>query len=103
MMYSVSCNEFKSLLFSSPIYPSTHLPFYSLGVPGRQKGWMSRHGHILEPAKDGLMICPESRFRYKEISLGVLKCLDLNEEDPLPEKLAKGIDNYRTIKEKSKK
>ncbi len=72
------------------------------GVPGKQKGWMSRHGHVLKPGKDGLMICPESGYFYKEVSSDVLKCLDLNEEDPLPEKLAKGSANYRTIKEKNK-
>ncbi|MCX5726913.1 MAG: N-acetyltransferase, partial [Candidatus Saganbacteria bacterium] len=60
------------------------------------------HGHALKLGKDGIMICPESGFHYKEVSPGILKCLDLNEEDPLPEKLAKGSDNYRTIKEKSK-
>jgi len=48
------------------------------------------------------MTCPESGFRYKEVSPGILKCLDLNEEDPLPENLAKGSENYRAIKEKSK-
>jgi UDP-2-acetamido-3-amino-2,3-dideoxy-glucuronate N-acetyltransferase len=75
---------------------------FIVGVPGRQKGWMSRHGHVLKPNEESLMICPESGYRYKEVSPGILKCLDLNEEDPLPEMLAKGIDNYRTIKDKSK-
>jgi len=73
---------------------------FIVGVPGKQKGWMSRHGHILKPDKDGLMICPESRFRYKEISPGTLKCLDLNEENPLPQELAKGNEDYRAIKAK---
>lgn len=75
---------------------------FIVGVPGKQKGWMSRHGHVLKPDKDGIMICPESGFRYKEASPGFLKCSDLDEEEPLPGKLAKGIDNYRAIKEKSK-
>lgn len=75
---------------------------FIVGVPGRQRGWMSRHGHILKPGPEGIMTCPESGFRYKEVSPGILKCLDLNEEDPLPENLAKGSENYRAIKEKSK-
>jgi len=65
---------------------------------GRQKGWMSRHGHILKPGPDGIMDCPESGFRYKEISPGTLKCLDLKEEEPLPEKLSKGGKSYKEFK-----
>ena len=76
---------------------------FIVGVPGKQKGWMSRHGHVLKPGLDGLMVCPESGFRYNEVSPDVLKCLDLNEEEPLPDKLAKGNYDYRTIKEKIKK
>jgi UDP-2-acetamido-3-amino-2,3-dideoxy-glucuronate N-acetyltransferase len=71
---------------------------FIVGVPGKQKGWMSRHGHPLQPGPDGLLTCPESGFRYREASPGVLTCLDLNEEDPLPERLAKGKLDYRTIK-----
>ena len=37
-----------------------------LGNPGRQRGWMSRHGHVLgTPDADGIMLCPESGFRYR--------------------------------------
>jgi UDP-2-acetamido-3-amino-2,3-dideoxy-glucuronate N-acetyltransferase len=75
---------------------------FIVGVPGRQKGWMSRHGHILKAGPDGIMICPESGFRYKEISPGTLKCLDLNEAEPLPEALASGKEDYRQIKDKGK-
>jgi len=73
------------------------------GISGKQKGWMSRHGYILKADKDGFMVCLESGFRYKEVSPGTLKCLDLNEEDPFPELLAKGKEDYRQIKEKGKK
>src|SRR5688500_1151474 len=49
-----------------------------VGVPARQKGWMSRHGHRLSaPDLQGIMTCPESGFRYEEKSPGVLRCLDL--------------------------
>jgi UDP-2-acetamido-3-amino-2,3-dideoxy-glucuronate N-acetyltransferase len=63
------------------------VPDYALmiGVPARQVGWMSRHGHRLQnPDKQGVMICPESKMRYKEVEPGVLRCLDLDESAPLP-------------------
>ena len=63
------------------------VPDYALmiGVPARRAGWMSRHGHRLEnPAADGTMVCPESGLRYREVSAGVLRCLDLDENAPLP-------------------
>jgi len=75
---------------------------FIVGVPGRQKGWMSRHGHVLQPDKNGLMICPESKFRYREVELGKLKCLDLDEDAPLPAALARGKDGYRAIRSKDK-
>lgn len=64
------------------------------GVPGRQVGWMSRHGHALRnPGPDGIMICPESGLHYR-LNDSSLKCLDLNEEDPMPENLQTGHKSY---------
>jgi UDP-2-acetamido-3-amino-2,3-dideoxy-glucuronate N-acetyltransferase len=61
------------------------VPDYALmlGVPAKQKGWMSRHGYRL-PAPDahGVMHCPESGWSYKE-EAGVLRCLDWSEDLPL--------------------
>jgi UDP-2-acetamido-3-amino-2,3-dideoxy-glucuronate N-acetyltransferase len=88
------------------------VPDYALmvGVPARQKGWMSRHGHVLEsPDKDGVMVCPESGLRYQlyEHSLVTsyqrptgtqLRCLDLGEDDPLPSELAVGSVKYDDLK-----
>lgn len=83
------------------------VPDYALmvGVPARQKGWMSRHGHILkDPNQDGIMICPESGLRYQLSgisSLGpmdVLHCIDLDEEAGLPEGLAIGKVCYDEFK-----
>lgn len=77
------------------------VPDYALmiGVPARQKGWMSRHGHILKnPDTDGIMICPESVLRYQETSTGVLRCLDLDEEVALPPELAVGKELYDNLK-----
>src|SRR6185437_17062653 len=80
------------------------VPDYALmvGNPARQMGWMSRHGHrLLEADKDGVMICPESGYRYKEVEPGKLRCLDLNENDPLPVDLATGLKTYDELKETS--
>ncbi|MEI6420849.1 MAG: N-acetyltransferase, partial [Lentisphaerota bacterium] len=77
------------------------VPDYALmmGVPAKQKGWMSRHGHILKnPDKTGVMVCPESGYKYKEVKPGVLKCLDLDEEQPLPEDKRIGKKNYDEFK-----
>lgn len=62
------------------------VPDYALivGVPGRRRGWVSRHGNPLPaPDADGIMVCPESGFRYREVEPGVVRCLDLDEEAPL--------------------
>ncbi len=78
------------------------VPDYALmvGVPARQKGWMSRHGHMLNnPDDNGVMRCPESDLRYQEKE-GVLACLDLDEEAPLPEELAVGKVVYDELKKK---
>jgi UDP-2-acetamido-3-amino-2,3-dideoxy-glucuronate N-acetyltransferase len=70
------------------------------GNPARAVGWISRHGHPLsEPDEEGIMVCPESKLRYKESEPGVLRCLDVDEEDVLPEKLAVGKHPYRSFKE----
>lgn len=77
------------------------VPDYALmvGNPGRQVGWMSRHGHrLINPDDDGIMRCPESGFRYKEIKPGVLRCLDLDEGDPLPAQMAVGSKTYDELK-----
>jgi UDP-2-acetamido-3-amino-2,3-dideoxy-glucuronate N-acetyltransferase len=80
------------------------VPDYALvvGNPGRQVGWMSRHGHRLgSPDADGVMRCPETGYRYKEIELGILNCLDLDAEAPLPAELSKGTKSYKQLKEGS--
>jgi UDP-2-acetamido-3-amino-2,3-dideoxy-glucuronate N-acetyltransferase len=70
-----------------------------LGNPARTAGWMSRHGHRLgKPDQDGIMRCPESGFRYREIEPGLLRCLDLAEDEPLPPELAVGRYSYDELK-----
>jgi UDP-2-acetamido-3-amino-2,3-dideoxy-glucuronate N-acetyltransferase len=64
-----------------------NVPDYALmlGVPARQKGWMSRHGHRLVPAPgQRSLVCPESGWRYEEAEPGVLRCVDWPEDKPLP-------------------
>ncbi len=77
------------------------VPDYALmlGVPARQAGWMSRHGHRLaKRSADGIMVCPESGLRYQEAEPGVLRCLDLDEDAPLPAALAVGKVDYDSLK-----
>lgn len=76
------------------------VPDYALmvGVPARQKGWMSRHGHALRAGSDGVLRCPESGYRYAEVEPGRLRCLDLDEEAPLPAALAVGKITYDEFK-----
>ena len=90
---------------------SKDVPDYALvvGVPGRQKGWMSRHGHLLKNQDaDGIMTCPESGLRYKvtqvpstsdqQPSTASLHCLDLDEETPLPPEMAISKEFYDALK-----
>jgi len=77
------------------------VPDYGLvmGNPARQMGWMSRHGNRLgKPDGEGIMRCPEHGHRYQELQPGVLRCLDLNEEMPLPKEVSKGTKLYRELK-----
>lgn len=77
------------------------VPDYALilGNPGRQVGWMSRHGHRLDPADaEGVMRCRETGYRYKEVEPGFLRCLDLHEEATLPSELRVGTKSYRQLR-----
>lgn len=77
------------------------VPDYALmvGVPGRQAGWISRHGHrLLNPDEESVMVCPESGLRYREVEKGVMRCLDLDEDAPLPEAMAEGKIPYDEFK-----
>lgn len=71
---------------------------FIVGIPGKQYGWMSRHGHMLSPKAGATMVCPESGLRYREYTPGILRCIDLDEDDPLPGGMEKGTSDYRAIK-----
>ncbi len=46
---------------------TSNVPDYALmmGVPAKQKGWMSRHGHILTFDENRTARCPESGLEYR--------------------------------------
>ncbi|MHC4460448.1 MAG: acyltransferase [Planctomycetota bacterium] len=82
---------------------SKNVPDFALmqGVPARQVGWMSRHGiRLPKPDSKGIMICAESGYRYKEVEPGVVRCLDLDEDAPLPPDKAIGRVSYDDLKRK---
>jgi len=79
------------------------VPDYALmmGVPAKRTGWISRHGIPLPQADaEGIIVCPESGYRYKEVEPGVVKCLDLDEDAPLPPDKAVGTVSYHDLKRK---
>jgi len=81
------------------------VPDYALmiGVPARQAGWVSRHGlRLPRPDAEGIMVCPESGYRYKQIKPGIVRCLDLDEEAPLPPEKAVAKLSYRDLKKNGK-
>ena len=74
---------------------------YSLvaGVPGRHRGWMSRHGiPLTDPDSDRIFICPESGYRYQQKSRDRLVCLDIDEDAPLPAEKRVGRKKYSEFK-----
>ena len=78
------------------------VPDYALmlGVPARQHGWVSRHGHPLRPNAECKLVCPESGWSYVEEN-GRLRCVEQDEEAPLPEALREGREGYRHFSPKA--
>ena len=68
-----------------------------LGNPGKLSGFMSRHGHKLHFDDSNQAICPESKYQYEKIGEEV-KCLDLDEDKPLPDELSVGSKSYDEFK-----
>ena len=72
---------------------------FMVGAPARQKGWMSRHGHVLKGGtKGGRFQCPESGLRYQVDQVGELRCLDLDEDAVMPLALTVGERSFRELK-----
>jgi UDP-2-acetamido-3-amino-2,3-dideoxy-glucuronate N-acetyltransferase len=65
---------------------SRDVPDYGfvVGAPARQKGWMSRHGQRLTPLPGATVTCPEGHLSYRLRDDGLLECLDLPADAPLP-------------------
>ncbi len=70
---------------------------FIMGLPGRLRGWMSRHGHLLNFNNAGRATCPESGFEY-ELKDNSVRCLTLDEEAPLPNELSAGARSYDDFK-----
>ena len=75
------------------------VPDYGLviGNPGKLSGFMSRHGHKLHFDENNQAICPESNYRYERVGKEV-RCLDLDEDKPLPNELSVGSATYDFFK-----
>ncbi len=79
------------------------VPDYAMmaGVPAGQIGWMSRHGHRLKFDESGNAICPESKLRYQiaeKENAPTVTCLDVGEDEPLPDSLSQGAKSYQQFK-----
>jgi UDP-2-acetamido-3-amino-2,3-dideoxy-glucuronate N-acetyltransferase len=83
---------------------TSDVPDYALmmGVPATQKGWMSRHGHRLEFNSSGCAKCPESGFEYQlDQHQATVRCLNVAEDEPLPEYARTGSKAYSEFKSKN--
>lgn len=81
------------------------VPDYAMivGVPGKQRGFVTRHGHPINPTPGETATCPETKLRYALNDAGELRCLDLDEDAPVPEDLATGITVYRELNPRGQK
>ena len=68
-----------------------------LGSPGKLSGYMSRHGHKLSFEDSNQAICRESNYHYEKFGEEV-RCLDLDEDKPLPDELSVGSKSYDDFK-----
>lgn len=80
---------------------TSDIPDYGFvrGVPAKLVGWMSRHGHVLDFSESSVARCPESNYRYEisyhSASTPVVQCLDVAEEQVLPDEASIGRLNFR--------
>lgn len=83
------------------------VPDYAImkGIPAKQTGWMSRHGHLLDFTKGATAKCPESGLNYElihgancsaDLEPGFyVRCTDLDEDFSLPKESTIGSYSYR--------
>lgn len=76
------------------------VPDYALmvGTPARRRGWMSRHGHPLRFGANMIALCPESGLKYAITGDEQVHCIDVKEDETLPEALSVSKIGYREIK-----
>jgi len=76
-----------------------NVPDYGLilGNPGRLFGFMSRHGHRLNFNGSNRALCPETNYQYEKVGEKI-RCLDLEEDKPLPDELSVGAKPYDFFK-----
>ncbi len=80
---------------------TSDIPDYTMvqGVPARRVAWVSRHGHKLEKKdSNGFYICPETGLKYEETAQQTLICVDIKENQSLPEQMSTGRKNYQYYK-----
>jgi UDP-2-acetamido-3-amino-2,3-dideoxy-glucuronate N-acetyltransferase len=79
------------------------VPDYALmlGVPARQRGWVSRHGHPLTANAQGQFVCPETGWVYV-LENGQLYCRDWPEDKPLPAEFNSGKKGFQEFKRERK-
>ena len=77
------------MIFDGAIEPKE----YKMG-PGDVLGYRSWTSNDAQQ----IMICPESALRYREVEPGIVRCLDLDEDSPLPDHLAVGKLAYGSFK-----
>lgn len=82
---------------------TSDVPDYALmlGMPARQKGWVSRHGHPLKASPAGEYVCPETGWVYR-LEHGQLRCRDWAEEEPLPKEFSEGKRGFWEFKQSRK-
>lgn len=64
-----------------------NIPDYGLfvGNPAKRTGWMSKHGFkLIDPDKNGIMVCPASRLQYLQENPDKIRCLSVDENDWIP-------------------
>jgi UDP-2-acetamido-3-amino-2,3-dideoxy-glucuronate N-acetyltransferase len=75
---------------------------YVRGVPSKQVGWMSRHGHVLDFSQSKSAVCPESNLQYQldedNLSAPTVRCVEIDEEQSLDASLRVGSKPYNSFR-----
>jgi UDP-2-acetamido-3-amino-2,3-dideoxy-glucuronate N-acetyltransferase len=66
-------------------------------MPGKLRVRVRTLANLLYFDEQGQATCPESGLRY-QLRDGFVKCIDLGENEPLPEKLRVAVGSYNNLK-----